>query len=68
MLHAQGFIVPDAGIYQAFYQYEPNDLIGHSILLFDHQALITRTRAPLPLKLRQLVGLATNAAPIDSCP
>ena len=64
----QGFIVPDAGIYQAFYQYEPNDLIGHSILLFDHQALITRTRAPLPLKLRQLVGLATNAAPIDSCP
>jgi hypothetical protein len=64
----QGFIVPDAGIYQAFYQYEPNDLIGHSILLFDHQALIPRTRAPLPLKLRQLVGLATNTAPIDSCP
>ena len=63
----QGLNVPDMGIYQAFYQYEPNDLIGHSILLFDHQALIPRTRAPLPLKLRQLVGLATNAAP-DSCP
>jgi hypothetical protein len=64
----QGIDFPDPDFYRFYYQYEPNDLIGGSILIFDRQALIPRTQAPLPLRLRQLVGLATNTAPIDSCP
>ncbi len=58
----------DKDLYRFFYQYVPNDLIGDSILFFDLKALTPRTGAPLPLRLRQLVGLATNAAPVDSCP
>jgi len=64
----QGITFPDKDFYRLYYQYEPNELIGNSILIFDLKALTARTRAPWPLKLRQLVGLATNAAPIDSCP
>jgi hypothetical protein len=64
----QGIVFPDKDFYRFYYQYEPNELIGNSILIFDLKALTPRTRAPLPLKLRQLVGLATNATPIVSCP
>jgi len=64
----QGVAFPDKDFYRFYYQYVPNELIGNSILIFDLKALTPRTRAPLSLKLRQLVGLATNAAPIDSCP
>jgi hypothetical protein len=64
----QGIDFPDKDFYRIYYQYVPNDLIGHSILFFDLKALTSRTRAPLPLRVRQLVGLATNATPIDSCP
>jgi hypothetical protein len=64
----QGIAFPDKDFYRFYYQYAPNELIGNSILIFDLEALTPRTRAPLPLKLRQFVGLATHAAPIDSCP
>ena len=64
----QGIAFPDRDFYRFYYQYVPNELIGNSILIFDLKALTPRTRAPLPLRVRQLVGLATNAAPIDSCP
>lgn len=64
----QGITFPDKDFYRFYYQYVPNELIGNSILIFDLKSLTPRTRASLPLKLRQIVGLATNAAPIDSCP
>ena len=64
----QGIDLPDQDCYLTYYRYVPNELIGNSILIFDLKSLIPRTGAPLPLKLRQLVELATNAAPIDSCP
>jgi hypothetical protein len=64
----QGIAFPDRDFYRFYYQYVPNELIGNSILIFDLKALTPRTRAPLPLRVCQLVGLATNAAPIDSCP
>jgi hypothetical protein len=64
----QGIDFQDKDFYRFFYQYVPNDLIGRSILFFDLKALTPRTRAPLPLRVRQLVGLATNATPIVSCP
>jgi len=61
-----GFQAKD--LYQFYYQYVPNALIGRSILFFDLDALTPRSRAPLPLKVRQLMGLATNATPVNSCP
>jgi hypothetical protein len=64
----QGIIFPDKDFYRFYYQYVPNELIGNSILIYDLKALIPRTQAPLPLKLRQLVGLANNAMPIASFP
>jgi hypothetical protein len=64
----QGIAFPDKDFYRFYYQYVPNELIGNSILIFDLKALTPRTRVPLPLKLRQFVGLAANAAPINSCP
>jgi hypothetical protein len=64
----QGIDFQDKDFYRFFYQYVPNDLIGRSILLFDLKALTPRTQAPLPLRIRQFVGLATNATPIVSCP
>lgn len=64
----QGIDFQDKDFYRTYYQYVPNDLIGRSILFFDLKALTPRTRAPLPLRIRQLVGLAANAAPADSCP
>jgi hypothetical protein len=64
----QGNSFPDTGNYRTYYQFEPNALIGHSILLFDLDSLIPRTHAPWPLKIRELVGLADHDAPIDSCP
>jgi hypothetical protein len=64
----QGIAFADKEFYRFFYRYVPNDLIDNSILIFDLKALTPRTRAPSPLKLRQLMGLATNAASIDCCP
>jgi hypothetical protein len=64
----QGIGFPDRDFYRFYYQYTPNDLIGNSILIFDLKALTPRTRAPWPLTLRELMGLATNAAPIVSSP
>ena len=64
----QGIPFPDMDFYRFYYQYVPNELIGNSILIFDLQALTPRTRTPLPLKLRQFMGLATHAPPINSCP
>jgi 4-amino-4-deoxy-L-arabinose transferase-like glycosyltransferase len=64
----QGIAFPDKDFYRFYYQYEPNELIGNSILIFDLKALTPRIRSPLPLRVRQLVGLATNATPVDSCP
>jgi hypothetical protein len=63
-----GFQDQDKDCYRFFYQFVPNDLVGHSILIFDLQALTPRQQAPLPLRLRQLIGLATNNAPMDTCP
>jgi hypothetical protein len=64
----QGIGFQDKDCYRFFYQYVPNDLAGRSILIFDLQTLTPRQQAPLPLRFRQLIGLATNATPIDACP
>ena len=64
----QGIGFTNSGFYQSYYRYVPNDVVGGSILIFDREALLPRTRAPFPLKLRQLVGLADQEAPIDSIP
>jgi len=51
--------------YKRFYEYVPNQVIGGSILVYDLAALIPRTRAPLPLRIRTLGG---SPAPVDACP
>ena len=64
----QGIGFPDKETYRFFYRFVPNDIAGKSILIFDLKTLIPRTQAPLPFRIRQLFGLATNNAPVDSCP
>ena len=68
LAHSTTIAFPDKDFYRFYYQYVPNELIGNPILIFDLKALTPRTQTPLPLKLRQLVGLATNATPVNSCP
>ena len=64
----QGIGFTNSDFYRSYYRYVPNDIVGSSILIFDREALIPRTEAPFPLKLRQLVGQADKDAPIDSIP
>jgi hypothetical protein len=64
----QGIGFRDKDFYRFYYRCVPKGVVGGSILIFDLQALTPRTRAPFPLRLRQFVGLATNAAPVDSDP
>jgi hypothetical protein len=52
-------------VYEDFYRFVPNHMIGCSILIYDREARIPRTKAPLPLRIR---GLFQKPAPIDSCP
>jgi len=55
----------DKNVFRFYYHYVPNYMIGCSILIYDLDALIPRTKAPLPLRIR---GIAGNPAPMDSCP
>jgi 4-amino-4-deoxy-L-arabinose transferase-like glycosyltransferase len=64
----QGIGFTNSDFYRSYYRYVPNDVVGGSILIFDLKALVPRTQAPWPLKLRQLFGLAGKDAPVDSAP
>lgn len=67
----QGIAFDEKGeenIYRFLYNYVPNYMVGRSILIFDSQDLRPRTRRPLSLFLRQLVGLERRDAPLNSCP
>ena len=52
----------DKNVFRFYYHYVPNYLIGCSILVYDLDALIPRTKAPLPLRIR---GIAGHPAPMD---
>ncbi len=54
---------PEEDIYKYLYRYNPNDLIGYSILIFD--TLGTHSPHPYPAGLRilQAVGIAPGAGP-----
>ena len=52
-------------IYKGFYHYVANQIIGGSILVYDLNALIPRTRPPLPLRICTLGG---SPDPVDACP
>ena len=58
----------DRDVYRFFYGQTPNGMAGNSILIFDLKNLTPRRRAPMPLRVREFFGLATNNAPADSCP
>jgi hypothetical protein len=58
-----GFRPPN--FYQDLYQYEPNEVLGGSILVFDTENLIRRTTAPWPARLRSGWG---EAPALDSAP
>lgn len=58
----------DKKFYRSLYKYTPNDLVGNSILIFDTEALKLRVRKPLPLAIRQSLGLEHRDAPVDSYP
>jgi len=58
----------EQNVYRFLYDYVPNDMAGRSILIFDSQGLKRRTRRPLPLFLRQFVGLERRDAPINLYP
>jgi hypothetical protein len=61
----QAIAFADKNVYRFYYRYVPNYLIGCSILVYDLDALIPRTKTPLPLRIR---GIAGHLAPMDSCP
>jgi hypothetical protein len=61
----QAIAFENKDVYKDFYHFVPNYLIGYSILVFDREARIPRTQAPLPLRIR---GLFKGPGPIDSCP
>ena len=61
----QGICFAQKDFYRFYYQYVPNYLIGYSILVYDREALVPRTQAPLPFKIRRLAG---NPGPVDACP
>ena len=54
--------------YRFLYDYVPNDIVGGSILIFDSKALQRRAKRPVPLSLRQFIGLERRDAPLNSCP
>jgi hypothetical protein len=58
----------EKNVYRFLYNYDPNDMVGRSILIFDSRALKRRTSRPLPLSLRQLVGLERRDAPLNLYP
>lgn len=64
----QGIDFDNKEFYRSLYRYVPNELVGNSILVFELDAPIPRTRAPLPLKIRQVLGLAPDDGSIDSSP
>jgi hypothetical protein len=55
-------------VYRFLYRYEPNDLIGGSILIFNTQDLHLRTRPPASQRLRRLLGLERGVTTLDACP
>ena len=61
----QAIAFENKDVYQFFYRFVPNHMIGYSILVYDLEAPIPRTKAPLPLRIRRLFK---NLGPIDSCP
>jgi len=58
----------EENIYRSLYNYVPNDIVGRSILIFDSRALKPRMRRPLPLLLRQFVGLERRDAALNLYP
>jgi hypothetical protein len=64
----QGIDFDDKEFYRSLYRYVPNELVGHSILVFELDAPIPRTRAPFPLRIRQVLGLASGDDPIEATP
>ena len=61
----QGVDFRDKEIYKYFYDYVPNKVIGGSILVYDLEELIPRTRLPLPLRIRTL---GQSPGPVEACP
>jgi hypothetical protein len=61
----QSIAFENKDVYQDFYRFVPNYMIGYSILIYDREARLPRTKAPLPLRIRRLFE---TPGPIDSCP
>jgi len=61
----QAIAFENKDVYEDFYRFVPNHMIGYSILIYDREARLPRTKAPLPLRIR---GFFQNPGPIDSCP
>jgi hypothetical protein len=64
----QGIDFDNKEFYRSLYRYVPNELVGHSILVFELDAPIPRTRAPFPLRIRRVLGLARAADSNDASP
>ena len=54
--------------YRSLYKYTPSNLVGGSILIFDTGAARLRRQRPMPLVIRQLLGLERRDAPVDLYP
>ena len=52
-------------VYEDFYRFVPNYMIGYSILIYDREARLPRMKAPLPFRIRSWFK---NPGPGDSCP
>jgi hypothetical protein len=61
----QAIAFENKNVYEDFYRFVPNYMIGYSILIFDRETRIPRTKAPLTFRIR---GLFKNPGPVDSCP